>query len=233
MATEGPRITPGKLISTGIYILIFPALILVLSGNWLWIEGWVFSGWFIALCTITIIYLYRHDPSLLAERFKKPGSGNQKGWDRFMVYGIVLIFILWIVIIPLDAERYKWSLVFPVWVKIIGILGLLFSSFLFYRSYTDNPYLSALVRIQTERKHQVIFSGVYRWVRHPMYLGGILLFICAPSLLNSLYGILIAILFAFLLVARILGEEKLLTTELEGYAEYRKGVKYRIIPYIW
>jgi protein-S-isoprenylcysteine O-methyltransferase Ste14 len=233
MATEKTPITPVKLIFASIYILIFPALILLLSGNWRWIEGWIFSGWFIALCAATILYLYKHDPALLAERFKQPGSGNQKGWDRYMVYGIALVFILWIIIMPLDGQRFNWSPIFPLWLKILGLMGLLLSSFLFYRSYTDNPYLSALVRIQTERKHQVVSSGVYSRVRHPMYLGGILLFVCTPLLLNSLYGIVIAILFIFLLAARIIGEEKLLTSELEGYSEYRKRVKYRIIPYIW
>ena len=151
---------------TAVYLLIFPALILLLSGDWRWVEGWIFNVWFIALCATVVVYLYRHDPALLAERYKKPGTGNQIGWDKYVVYGLVLGFILWIVIMPLDARRYGWSTVFPLWVKIIGGAVLLLSSFLFSRAYADNTFLSPLVRIQAERKQQVVSTGVYGFVRH-------------------------------------------------------------------
>jgi protein-S-isoprenylcysteine O-methyltransferase Ste14 len=233
METEKNKMTAARMIFTAIYILIFPALILFLSGDWFWIEGWIFNIWFIALCAMTIIYLYRNDPALLAERYKKPGTANQKGWDKYVVYGLVLGFMLWIAIMPLDAKRYEWSAGFPLLVKILGGIGLLKSSFLFYRSYADNTFVSPLVRIQAERKQQVVSTGVYRFVRHPMYLGGILLFIGTPMLLGSIYGALIGALIAFLLVARIIGEEKMLVNELDGYTDYRKKVKYRLIPFIW
>ena len=76
-------------------------------------------------------------------------------------------------------------------------------------------------------------TGVYGFVRHPMYLGGILLFIGAPMLLGSMYGLFIGILISILLAARIIGEERMLVKELDGYADYRKKVKYRLIPFIW
>jgi protein-S-isoprenylcysteine O-methyltransferase Ste14 len=170
---------------------------------------------------------------LLAERYRQPGTANQKGWDRYVVYGLVLGFMLWIVIMPLDAKRYGWSADFPLWLKIIGGIGLLLSSFLFYRSYADNTFVSPLVRIQTERNQQVVSTGVYGFVRHPMSLGGMLLFIGTPLLLGSIYGVLFGVLMSFLLVARIVGEERMLVKELEGYADYRKKVKYRLFPFIW
>jgi protein-S-isoprenylcysteine O-methyltransferase Ste14 len=233
MTTEKNQLTTVKLTLTAIYILIFPALILLLSGDWLWIEGWIFNAWFIALCATTIIYLYRHDPALLVERYKQPGTANQNGWDKYVVIGLVVGFIAWIVIMPLDAKRFGWSVNFPLWVKMIGGIGLIISSFLFYRSYADNSFLSPLVRIQEERNQKVVSTGVYGFVRHPMYLGGILLFIGTPLLLGSLYGILIGLLISFLVAARIIGEEKMLVKELEGYTDYRMKVKYRLIPFIW
>ena len=233
MATEKNDVTPVKLLLTALYLLIFPALILLLSGDWLWIEGWIFDIWFIALCATSIIYLYRHDPALLAERYKKPGTANQKGWDKYVVYGLVLGFILWIVIMPLDAKRFGWSAAPILPVRVFGGIGLLYSSFLFYRAYKDNTFLSPLVKVQTERKQQVVSTGVYAFVRHPMYLGGILLFIGTPMLLGSLYGVLIGVLLSLLIVARIIGEERMLVKELEGYADYKKKVKYRLIPFIW
>ena len=233
MTSELKKPSPATLLFTAVYILIFPALILLLSGDWLWIEGWIFNIWFMALCATVIIYLYRKDPALLAERYKKPGTANQKGWDKYVVYGLVLAFTLWIVIMPLDARRYGWSPEIPIWLKIMGGIALLVSSFLFYRSYVDNTFLSPLVRVQTDRKQRVVSTGVYGFVRHPMYLGGILMFIAVPHLLGSLYGDIIGWLISFLIVARIIGEERLLVKELEGYADYKKKVKYRLIPFVW
>lgn len=227
------KLTPARLALTAIYILIFPALILILSGDWRWVEGWIFDIWYIALCATAIIYLYLKDPALLAERYRQPGTANEKGWDRYVVYGLALGFVLWIVIMPLDAKRYGWSPGFPVWLKIIGGILLILSSFLFFRSYADNTFVSPLVRIQSERKQRVVSTGVYGFVRHPMYLGGILLFIGTPLLLGSTYGLLIGVLISFLLVARILGEERMLAKELEGYADYKKKVRYRLLPFIW
>jgi protein-S-isoprenylcysteine O-methyltransferase Ste14 len=231
--TENSKITLIKIIFTFIYILIFPALLLFLSGDWLWVEGWIFSIWFIVLCFTTIIYLYYKDPVLLAERYKKPGTANQKVWDKYIVFGIVIGFIAWVVVMPLDAKRYEWTTSFPVWLKILGGIGLILSAFFFFRSYADNTFLSPLVRIQTERKQQVVSTGVYGFVRHPMYLGGSLLFIGTPILLGSAYGVIIGLALVFLLIVRIIGEEKMLFNELDGYADYRKKVKYRLIPFVW
>ena len=233
MAPEIVKLSPARMLFTAIYILIFPVLILLLAGNWLWIEGWIFNIWFIALCGIVIIHLYRHDPALMTERYKKPGSANQEGWDKYMVYGIVLGFIVWIGIMPLDASRFGWSAGFPGWLKIFGGIGLLNSAFLFYRAFADNTFASSLVRIQSERKHQVVTSGVYGLVRHPMYLGGIMLFVGTPLLLGSFWGILMAVAMAFILAARLTREERLLVKELEGYADYQKKVRYRLMPFIW
>jgi protein-S-isoprenylcysteine O-methyltransferase Ste14 len=223
----------GKLIYAAIWILIWPVLLLFLSGDWLWVEGWIFNIWLLLLCFVTISYLYRKDPALLAERFKKPGTANQKGWDRFVVYGLGLGFIAWIVVMPLDAKRFAWTTGFPIWLQVLGGIGLLISFFFFYRSYVENTFASPLVRIQAERKQRVISTGVYSFVRHPMYLAGVLMFLGAPLLLGSMYGVLIGFVLCLLLVVRIPGEEKMLTNELEGYAEYKGKVKYRLIPLIW
>jgi len=134
---------------------------------------------------------------------------------------------------PLDAKRYGWTEYFPLWLKFVGGIFLLISFFFFSRSYAENTFVSPLIRIQKERGQQVITTGVYSIVRHPMYLGGALLFIGAPLLLGSLFGIAAGLLVVFLLVGRIIGEEKMLEDELEGYAEYKRKVRYRLIPYIW
>jgi len=233
MTIENKKISLIKIIFTLIYILIFPAFLLFLSGDWFWMEGWIFSIWFTVLCFTTIIYLYLNDPALLTERYIQPGTGNQKGWDKFVVIGLLIGFIIWIIMMPLDAKKYEWTKYFPLWLKVLGGIGLILSFFFFFRSYKDNTFVSPLVRIQIDRKQQVVSTGIYGFVRHPMYLAGILLFISAPMLMGSIIGLLIGVVISFLLAGRIIGEEKMLAKELEGYSEYKKKVKYRLIPYIW
>lgn len=233
METQKNKLSIGQIIFTILYLFLCPTLFLFISGDWFWIEGWIFSIWFIVLCFTTIIYLYRKDPELLAERYRKPGTANQKAWDKYVVYGLLIGFIAWIVIMPLDAKRYGWTTYFPLWLKILGGIGLILSFFFFYRSYTDNTFVSPLVRIQTERKQQVVSTGVYGFVRHPMYLGGILMFIGTPLLLGSYFGIALGLIITVLLAFRTLGEEQMMLKELDGYEEYKRKVKYRFIPLIW
>lgn len=222
-----------KVIAAFLYILIFPALILVLSGDFTWPEGWVFNLWFLVLCYATILYLYRKDPALLEERYKQPGAGNQESWDRYVVYGLLVGFIIWIVIMPLDAKRFGWSPAFPLWLKAIGGAGLVGSFVLFFRSYADNTFLSPLVRIQEDREHRVVLTGVYGFVRHPMYLGAILMFVGAPLLLGSVYGVIAGLALTVLLMARIVGEEAMLARDLDGYRDYMQRVRYRLFPLLW
>ena len=223
----------NKIIFAFLYVLVFPALLLILSGDFTWAEGWIFSLWFLSLCYTTILYLNRKDPALLEERYRQPGTGNQEDWDRYVVYGLLVGFIIWFFIMPLDAKRFGWSPVFPLWLKFFGGAGLAGSFFLFFRSYTDNTFLSPLVRIQKDRKQQVVSTGVYGFVRHPMYLGAILMFFGTPLVLGSWYGVPAGLALTVLLMARIFGEEKLLSRELDGYREYMQKVRYRLFPGIW
>ena len=223
----------SKLISQIIFILLWPTALLFLSGNWFWVEGWIFGIWFVALSLSRVIYMLHQDPELLEERSRKLGTGNQEGWDKYLVFMIVITVLIWFVIMPLDAERYAWTTDFPALLKVFGGVLLVLSFFFIYRSYTDNTFLSPLVRIQAEREQQVVSTGVYGFVRHPMYLGGVLYLIGVPMLLGSKYGILISVIMVFFIVVRIIGEEKALIEGLEGYENYKKKVKYRLIPYIW
>ena len=141
--------------------------------------------------------------------------------------------VVWFIIMPLDAKRYGWTPYFPLWLKVLGGVALLPSLYLIYRSTVENTFLSTLVRIQTERKQQVISTGVYGFVRHPLYLGCLLMLLGAPLLLGSIYGLIISLIAFFVLVGRIIGEEKMLVNELEGYEDYKKSVIYRLIPFIW
>ena len=229
-----PNAVPAlRLAGSALYIATLPALMLLLAGDARWIEGWLFAVWFIGLCATVIAWLYVKDPALLAERFRRPGSGGQSHWDRTWVHLMQLGFITWIVIMPLDARRFDWTPSFPWWVKAAGAALLLASSFLLFRAFHDNTFLSPLVRIQEERNQRVVSTGVYGFVRHPMYLGAALLFTGAPLLLGSAVGLAVGGLMTLLLAARIPREERLLTSELDGYTQYRRQVRYRLLPFLW
>ena len=233
MSSSLPQpIGPGKLVLSFFYVLGWLALLLALAGDWLWLEGWVFGLWYVVLSMTTLLHLYRRDPALLAERFRITGAPGEKPWDRYVIAGLAVGWLAWIVLMPLDAKRYAWTSV-PPWLHLLGGLALVPAFFFFYRAFVDNTYASALVRIQTERHQQVVSTGVYGFVRHPMYLGGSLMFLGAPLLLGSLWGLLIGAALTLLLAGRSLGEEKMLLTELEGYAEYQKKVRYRLLPHLW
>jgi protein-S-isoprenylcysteine O-methyltransferase Ste14 len=230
---ESRTVTSGRfVVSLLITICFFPSIILI-AGDWFWVEGWLFSLWFEAMTLSNMIYLYWRDPALLAERSKLPGSDNQKQWDKYLLIVIYLTALVWFIVMPLDARRFGWSPTFPVWVKILGGAALVPALYLIYRATVENTFLSTLVRIQTERKQRVISTGVYGFVRHPLYLGCLLMLFGAPLLLGSIYGVIIGVLFSFVLMGRIIGEEKMLAAELAGYEEYRTKVRYRLIPLLW
>jgi protein-S-isoprenylcysteine O-methyltransferase Ste14 len=235
MTSELPKASKGKLIFSLIYIFAMPALMIYLSGNLYWIEGWIFAIWFISLYSSTMIYLYLKDPELLKERFRSRfgDKKEQKSWDKLFLVILFITYIFWYIIMPLDAEKYKWTAHFPIFFKILGGIALIISFFFTYRAFTDNTFLSPIIRLQEERNQYVVSTGVYGVIRHPMYLGAILMFLGVPMLLGSKFGIIGGIIMSIGIIARIFGEEKVLTQGLEGYAEYKQKVRYRLIPFIW
>src|SRR5262249_18033132 len=225
--------SPLKLILSTLSFLSWPALILFLAGDWRWPEGWIFGGWFVAMCVSTVAWLYRNDPALLAERYRRPGSGGQSRGDQIIVDVVMVAFIAWNVLMPLDARRFHWTPPTPFAVKIVGGALLAVSWFFLFRACTDNPFASTLVRIQSERAHRVVSTGVYGVVRHPMYLRGLLMFLVRSPATGAASALAVTVALSPLLAVRIIEEEKLLADELPGYDDYRGRVHYRLLPLVW
>ncbi len=234
MATKSNQMSAWKFwLNVVVGALFYPGAILLLAGDWLWAEGWLFGLWMDAMFVSIMIYMYRHDPALLAERAKAPGADNQKGWDKYLLSGIYVVAIIWLVLMPLDAKRFGWSPAFPIGLKVLGGVLLLPALYFLFQATAQNTFLSTRVRIQSERKQRVISTGVYGFVRHPLYLGCVLMMFGAPLLLGSVVGLVISVFAFFVLAGRIIGEEKMLVNELEGYEEYKQKVRYRLIPFVW
>ena len=223
----------SKLLASFVYLAFFPVILFVLAGDWRWIEGWLFSAIFLLMSFGTLVYLYFHDPELLVERFGSPVQEGQKPWDKVLLSLFFLEFLVWFSIMPLDARRLGWSPTFPLSIKIAGTLLLLLASFLLFEALKENTFAAPVVKMQKERGQKVISTGLYSIVRHPMYAGATLLFISAPLLLGSIYGLIMGLVLIITIAIRSVGEEAMLKQELPGYREYMQKVKWRMIPFIF
>ncbi len=210
---------------------MFALPLFVAAGTVAWAAGWVFMALFFDFVAAITAWLYRHNPALLNERMAGKKSG-QKTWDQVFFAVMLLLFIGWLAIMPLDAVRFGWSHL-PVALQVAGALLLLGSFYLFFRVFQENSYLSPVIRIQAERGQTVISTGPYHYVRHPMYAAALLLMIGTPLLLGSWLGLLGAALLVVMMARRAVLEEQTLRAELQGYEAYMGQVRYRLIPGIW
>ena len=225
-------------VTTGLSLLVRMSLFAVAlmwpAGTWRWWEAWALVCLWASFTAAMTVYLSQHDPALLAERMKLvPLQKGQKSWDKLIM---LLFFItgIGLYIIPgFDVMRYEWSEPLPLWMEITAIVIHL-PCFLFLGwIMRENTYLSQVVKIDKERGHQVITTGPYAFVRHPMYTAVIILLFAVPVALGSRFGLIPAVFLTLLLIVRTYFEDRTLHAELAGYPEYAKQTPYRLIPGIW
>jgi protein-S-isoprenylcysteine O-methyltransferase Ste14 len=222
-----------QLFLTGLYLLVFPALLFVLSGDWHWPEAWIFTFIYIGLCVANVIYLYFNDPALLRERYRGAFQKEQKAWDKILLSIFVTLYFLSFVVMPLDAGRYHWSPQFPFWLETGGTVLLIAAFLVIFEVFRENTFAAPVVKIQEERHQRVISTGLYGIVRHPMYLGATMLFIGVPLLLGSLYGLAFGVMMTAIIAIRSIGEESMLRQELPGYQDYARRVRWRLVPFVF
>lgn len=216
-----------------IALFVVFALVLFLSaGTVFWWAGWVYLLLFFAADAALGVWLVRHDPGLLKERMSGFGKPGEPTWDKVFFIILQFFFVAWYVLMPLDAVRFRWSQM-PAWLQAVGAILLLISFYLFFLPFRENPYLSAVVRVQTDRGQTVITTGPYAYVRHPLYAAVIPFAAGTALLLGSWYGLLMGLVFTVALALRAVQEERVLQAKLPGYAEYLERVRYRLIPHVW
>ncbi|HYW26002.1 MAG TPA: isoprenylcysteine carboxylmethyltransferase family protein [Terriglobales bacterium] len=215
-------------------VILFAVLGLVLfgaAGTLAWAPGWTFVVLYLGFSVITLGWLVRHDPGLLEERMT-PFRSGQPLWDRAFIILTGVLVVAWFVVMPLDAERLRWSHT-STWLQAAGALVLVASLVLFFLTFRENPYLSPAVRVQRERGQRVVSSGPYRYVRHPLYSGVGLFALGTPLLLGSWTGLLFGTVIVAMVAWRAVREERTLRDELDGYEEYLSRVRFRLIPGVW
>ena len=207
-------------------LLIIMILVFLPAGSLKFINGWLFIGLlFIPMFIMGIVMLFKN-PALLEKRLNtKEKEKEQRG--VVAVSGIM--FLSGFIIAGLD-HRFGWLSLHPI-VIIIASAVFLLSYAMYAEVLRENTYLSRTIEVQKSQK--VIDTGLYGIVRHPMYSATILMFLSIPLVLGSLFSFLIFLIYPFAIAFRIKNEETVLENGLEGYAEYKKKVKYRLIPFIW
>lgn len=202
------------------------ALLFLPAGSLAFFNAWLFIGLLFVPMLILGIVLLVKSPDLLKKRLDAKEKQNaQKG----VVAISALLFLAGFIVAGLDF-RFGWSHM-PAWAVAVASAILLISYALYCEVMRENAYLSRTIEVQNGQK--VVDTGLYGIVRHPMYAVTIWLFLAIPVLLGSLYALLCFLPYIPVIVVRILNEEKLLSAELNGYEEYKKRVKYRLLPLIW
>ena len=216
-----------KAVTKFIVGLVLVGMLLFLpAGTFVYVNAWMFIALLFIPIFILGVVLFINSPELLEKRLNaKEEETTQKG--VVAISGI--LFLAGFIIAGLDF-RFGWSHV-PNWTVILAALILLAAYGFYAEVMRENAYLSRTIEVQENQK--VIDTGLYGIVRHPMYAATIWLFLAVPIVLGSWWSFLCFLPYIPVIAVRIINEEKILSAELVGYEDYKKRVKYRIIPFIW
>ncbi len=192
-------------------------------------QGWAcLASFFVPACAISV-YVAKYDPALLERRLRAgPTAEKEKG--QKVVQVITSIVFIADFAIPVHDHRLRWSLV-PGYMCLVGDAMMVAGFAIVFVVFRANSYTSGIVEVMEGQ--QVISTGPYGVVRHPMYSGGLILLFGIPLALGSWWGLLVNVPMVAAVVWRLLDEEKLLAENLPGYADYRELVKYRLAPFVW
>ena len=232
MENQKKSLTPRYVIQLLLFIVVIPFLPLLISWSWDWWEAWVYGFINVLGFTISRAMAAKRNPDLISERAQFMKHENVFNWDKFLAPLVVLGGGLIPLVVGLD-ELLNWSTAFSILIKIIALAIILTGHIWGSYALIQNRFFSGMVRIQSDRGHQVITSGPYRCMRHPGYAGGILTYLATPLFLDSVWAFVPAVFLVIVLVIRTSLEDKVLQVELEGYSEYVDKVRYRLFPGVW
>lgn len=207
-------------------IILIGLLLFLSAGTLNYTAGWLFMGiLFIPMFCAGVVMMFKN-PELLKKRL----NAKEKQTEQNLVIKLSgLMFVADFVVAGLNF-RFGW-IVLPWWVSQAAAVVFLIAYLLYAEVLRENTYLSRTVEIQENQK--VVDTGLYGIVRHPMYSVTILLFLSMPLVLGSVISFVIFLAYPVIIAGRIRNEEQVLEEGLEGYSEYKKKVKYRLIPFVW
>jgi|SRR5271165_67149 len=210
-------------------VVILAASIFIPAGTLHYRQAWVFCAVFSSCVLAITVYLMRKDPKLLERRMNAGPAAEKETRQKIIQFFASLSFISIFVVSGLD-HRFGWSAV-PVSVVALGDILVALGFYLVFLVLRENTFAAGNIQVVPDQ--QVIATGPYALVRHPMYGGALVMLLGIPLALGSWWGLLTIIPMVLVLVLRLLDEERLLASDLPGYPEYRNRVKYRLVPLIW
>ena len=223
---------PRVVVQVLFFVAAVPFLPLLISQKWDWWEAWVYGAVAVLGFVISRALAARRHPDLLAERARMLQHEDAKSWDKVLAPLVGLGGGLIPLVAGLDA-LFGWSSPFGLPVKIVALVIILAGYILGSYALIENRFFSGMVRIQTERGHQVVSGGPYRWMRHPGYAAALLTYLATPLFLDSIWAFVPVMLLTIVLVIRTGLEDKTLQEELPGYREYSQRVQFRLLPGVW
>jgi protein-S-isoprenylcysteine O-methyltransferase Ste14 len=225
-----PALTWPRVVKGVACLVAFALVWFWIAGRATWVQGWAFLLAFVGYGVTFTWRMARVAPDLLRERSRM--AANVERWDKVVMNCYSGLLVVLLTLSALDSGRFRWSAV-PIWVQLLGWGALCVTATTIWHVMAINAYLSSWVRIQKDRGQVVITEGLYRYVRHPMYLGIIIGFIGVPLALGSYWALIPAWLIVGVFVYRTAREDRTLMQGLPGYKEYVEQVRYRLFPGIW
>ena len=224
--------TIKQLTITSIFLIVQIIVFFVSAGNITNQRPWLYFITAFIHYSVSTAVQYKINPQLIVQRLKVKREGT-KLWDEILMRTSNLMIIIAIpAVAGLDVGRFQWSNI-DIYFAPLGLVCITISSIVLNYAMFVNIYFEPTVRIQEERDHKVITSGPYRIMRHPGYLAGILFAVSIPLLIGSLFSYIPVSIYILLMIIRTWLEDITLKKELNGYLDYSKQVKYRLIPWIW
>ncbi len=214
----------------GIGVLMVGVILFGAAGRLNWGMGWALLGVLAAWVAGTALVVIPRHPELLGERLK-PQAGSKR-WDMFILSAVGLLDMARYVVAGLDM-RFGWTAGIGLPLQIGMAVPVALGHAMFVWAIGTNAFFASSVRIQSERQHRVVRGGPYAIVRHPAYLGSIVIQLAAPVMLGSLPALIPGVLSAAIFVVRTALEDRVLQAELAGYAEYARRVRWRLLPGVW
>ena len=227
------RVTPGgmRYVAQRLGLLsIFACILFGSAGQLDWPRGWGYLLVVLLLEVITLTLLAALAPETLNQRGTL--QSGVKSFDKAFGVLWLALALCTAVVAGLDAVRFRWSTL-PWSPFAVGLVVLLLASSFVTWAMVENEHFEPFVRIQEERGHRAVTTGPYRFVRHPGYLGAILGALATPLMLGSAWTFVPAGLVALLFVVRTHLEDQTLRRELQGYEEYTKQTRFRLVPWVW
>jgi protein-S-isoprenylcysteine O-methyltransferase Ste14 len=223
------KIALQTIASTLIGLAVFGLLVFWPAGTFDYWQGWAFIAVFAAATTIPSLYLAATDPAALRRRMQAGPAAETRPLQKLIISFAFVSLGATIVVSALDF-RFGWSSV-PAAISVIGDVLVALGLGIAMLVVIQNSYASA--NITVESGQELVSTGLYGLVRHPMYFGNVVLMVGIPLALGSYWGLLFLIPGLAVLAIRIVDEEKVLTQDLAGYPDYAQKVHYRLLPYVW